>query len=203
MATRERKARPRRRPVDEGAGLESDATRTKLRELAARVETHAATVKAGQERTNAPEMAEYVKRWNAYVDEVKAAQERITRSFSWVTEDELSILEAKLRVFLAQWPTVALKIDARKNENTIAVLEELRAKQLAGVPMASNTELPPVTATAPPPYVPPPGFSFPDVSLPKVAIPSPTIPAWVLLVAGGGAALWLYSHLAGAPRVAR
>lgn len=127
--------------------LTSADTERKFKEFKARADAHDTAVRKGAIDVAAPEMVEYVKRWDAFRDEIGDIERRIGETTSWVMESEVDLLNAKLKTLLIQWDTVGTAIQVRKNQDKINVLQELvKDKGVTPPP-----PIPKSPATTPPP----------------------------------------------------
>jgi hypothetical protein len=137
----------------------TDAQKTRIAALHARFQAHHKAVKeaeSDEKIKNEPELVEYAARWRAFGTELNELGERANATLSWITDAELDQDDAKLNVLLEEWKSVANHIAIRKNNGTIAVLEnEVRLRTDPTYGLKAHTRLPDSPATPAPDHPPP------------------------------------------------
>lgn len=148
----------------------TDEQRTRIVGIHARMQTHNEAVKQAETDVGAePELVEYAKRWRAFGDEMNALGERVNAVFSWVTDHEIALAEARLNLLLTEWTALSDRITLRKTDKVVTILEDgLKPKRPAGQLEVPDTRvrLPRSAATrAPEVSAPPPGSGTTDPAI--------------------------------------
>lgn len=173
------------RAADDLGAFTSDAQKTKIADIHARLKTHNQAVQEGRDKLGAePELTEYVARWEAFVREMNALGERANAVLSWITDDELTLADARLGALLKEWPAVGQRIELHRRQRVNKLMEDAlessAAKEKAG------------TAKGPPPGQAPTVVTVPDlrVDLPQSAATVPNVPPPPQDKPGMGAGRW-------------
>lgn len=125
----------------------SAAQKTRIAGIHARMANHYRAVKEAEAQTgDEPELTEYVARWRAFMAEMNDLGERATAVFSWVTDDELDMDEARLASLIAEWEAVGPRIRLRRAKKVNEILEAANTgpdgKPLPPLPPEQRTTTP-------------------------------------------------------------
>lgn len=102
--------------------------KTRIANIHARMRTHYEAVRQAEADVGAePELVEYAARWRAFMREMNDLGERAEAWWSWITDHELDMADARLNVLLAEWPGIESTINLRKNKPVLEILEKAAA----------------------------------------------------------------------------
>jgi hypothetical protein len=185
--------------IDLGAALDnlgaftSDAQKTRIASLMARVKTHNEAVTAGWEKyKDEPEMREYVDRWSAFESEALSLSKRAEEVFAYITDSDIASAEARLNLLADEFnKTLENRIVLRRQGKQIKAMEATVQRIKDKGPAGPDTGAPSVQVRVPDPS------QHMDPSTVTQAPPGPGVPSapsgfalgkykWPLLAAAGG-----------------